>query len=273
MIVVKPIKTDYTQIVDDLRTLKNKYNNFKVDHAQTETKLKHIQREAMDYERYQYNSSKIRLQIYFREICDLSNRYALLNELKDKITQENDYLQKQNDHLLRENDELNKDTLATKDACNDELRRMDSALGEVRRQKERVEEKMMQQYKSPSPPKKPKGFLGKLKSLGKKETKKSRYSEPVTHVPLKKDHEEVDQQTISFRHSDWSRTSSQSLDPDVVTRGSSRSLRSDTRSRVSASDRSDARDQDEDEMKVDDLDLSTIEKEPKEQWFSVDILK
>ena len=114
-IIVEPIKTDYTQIVDDLRTLKNKYNNFKVDHAQTETKLKHIQREAMDYERYKSNSSKIRLQIYFREICDLSNRYALLNELKDKITQENDYLQKQNDHLLRENDELNKDTLATKE--------------------------------------------------------------------------------------------------------------------------------------------------------------
>ena len=45
------IQTDYTQIVDDLRTLKNKYNNFKVDHAQTETKLKHLQREAMDYER------------------------------------------------------------------------------------------------------------------------------------------------------------------------------------------------------------------------------
>jgi hypothetical protein len=34
---------------------------------------------------------------------------------------------------------------------------MERELGEVRRQKERVEEKMMQQYKSPSPPKKSKG--------------------------------------------------------------------------------------------------------------------
>ena len=66
------LKTDYNQIVDDLRTLKNKYNTFKVDHAKTEARLRQFQSESQDYE---------------REINELSHRYKLLNELKDKITQ------------------------------------------------------------------------------------------------------------------------------------------------------------------------------------------
>ena len=70
------LKTDYNQIVDDLRTLKNKYNTFKVDHAKTEARLRQFQSESQDYE---------------REINELSHRYKLLNELKDKITQGKDY--------------------------------------------------------------------------------------------------------------------------------------------------------------------------------------
>jgi hypothetical protein len=112
--------------------------------------------------------------------------------------------------------------------------------------------------------------LGKSKSL---DSKKSRYSEQIVHVPLKTEHEETEQHISpkgsrsSFRHSDWSR-SSQSLDPDAIVRGtgSSRSLRSDTRSRVSASDRSETA-KDEDEMKVDDLDLSTIEAATPKEWL------
>ena len=41
-------------------------------------------------------------------------RYTLLNELKDKIIQENDYLQKQNERLMMENEELNRDSMYTK---------------------------------------------------------------------------------------------------------------------------------------------------------------
>ena len=39
-----------------------------------------------------------------------------------------------------------------------EARQYERELADVRRQKERVEEKMMAQYKSPSPPKKSKGI-------------------------------------------------------------------------------------------------------------------
>ena len=44
-----------------------------------------------------------------------------------------------------------------KDRLTNEARQYERELADVRRQKERVEEKMMAQYKSPSPPKKSKG--------------------------------------------------------------------------------------------------------------------
>ena len=46
-----------------------------------------------------------------------------------------------------------------KDRLTNEARQYERELADVRRQKERVEEKMMAQYKSPSPPKKSKGIL------------------------------------------------------------------------------------------------------------------
>ena len=45
-----------------------------------------------------------------------------------------------------------------KDRLTNEARQYERELADVRRQKERVEEKMMAQYKSPSPPKKSKGI-------------------------------------------------------------------------------------------------------------------
>jgi hypothetical protein len=76
--------------------LKTKYNRFKVEHAKIDAKLKAKQSETSEYE---------------REVSDISERYGLINELKDKIMVENEYLQKQNTHLIRENQLLNKETL------------------------------------------------------------------------------------------------------------------------------------------------------------------
>lgn len=73
-----------------------KYNKFKVDHAKVDARLKSTQVASMDYE---------------REIRDFSERYSLLNELKEKIDLENQYLQQQNDKLMAENQSLNKNTL------------------------------------------------------------------------------------------------------------------------------------------------------------------
>ncbi len=73
-----------------------KYNKFEVDHAKVDARLKSTQVASMDYE---------------REIHDFSERYSLLNELKDKIAIESEYLQQQNAHLMSENEKLNKDSL------------------------------------------------------------------------------------------------------------------------------------------------------------------
>ena len=49
-----------------------------------------------------------------------------------------------------------------KDKNKEDMLRYERELAEVRRQKERVEERFMAQYKSPSPPKKPKGMIHSL---------------------------------------------------------------------------------------------------------------
>ena len=45
----------------------------------------------------------------------MSKRYTLLNELKDKITQENEFLQNQNTRLFQENEAATKDSATAKE--------------------------------------------------------------------------------------------------------------------------------------------------------------
>ena len=77
--------------------MKVKYNKFKVDHAKVDAQLK---------------SSRVASEDYEREISDFTERYQLLNELKDKVSLENEYLQEQNKYLLQKINELNKVSLS-----------------------------------------------------------------------------------------------------------------------------------------------------------------
>ena len=83
-------------IISIFRTLKVKYNKFKVDHAKVDARLKNTQSTTAEYE---------------REIRDYGERYSLLNELKDKVELESQYLQQQNKHLIEENEKLNKSAI------------------------------------------------------------------------------------------------------------------------------------------------------------------
>ena len=70
---------------------------------------------------------------------------------------------------------------------------------------------MMTYYKDPSPPKKTKGLMAKLKeSLRKSDSKPKRKSDYVTHVPVKSDAES--EHSFQRTQSDWSRASSQSIE-------------------------------------------------------------
>ena len=70
---------------------------------------------------------------------------------------------------------------------------------------------MMTYYKDPSPPKKTKGLMAKLKeSLRKSDSKPKRKSDYVSHVPVKSDAES--EHSFQRTQSDWSRASSQSIE-------------------------------------------------------------
>ena len=100
----------------------------------------------------------------------------------------------------------------------------------------------MHYYKEPSPPKKSKGLMAKLKeSLRKSESKPKRKSDYVSHVPVKSDAE-----------SDWSRASSQSIE----TRG-------DQSVSNGGGDNRGADNDDDEHLKLDDLDVSKESQTPK----------
>ena len=106
------LKNDYNEIVDDLRSLKVKYNKFKVENAKTDANFKRAQSQKNEVD---------------RELQDFHEKYQVLNELKDKICKyklltttrtkisalENSFLQKQNTNLMEHNKLLNSDTHKT----------------------------------------------------------------------------------------------------------------------------------------------------------------
>lgn len=106
------LKNDYNEIVDDLRSLKVKYNKFKVENAKTDANFKRAQSQKNEVE---------------RELQDFNEKYQVLNELKEKICKyklltttrtkisalENSFLQKQNTNLMEHNKLLNSDTHKT----------------------------------------------------------------------------------------------------------------------------------------------------------------
>ena len=168
---------------------------------------------------------------------------------------------------MKENEKLNQTSLNAKvrvrnrfflshlcfqDSYNQSTRQYETKIAELRRQKERVEEKMMNYYKEPSPPKKPKGFLSKLKeSVSRKSDSKSkRKSDYVSHVPVKSDAES--ENSFHRTHSDWSRASSQSIE----TRD--RSGTTSGGATTGQEDENDAHD-----LKLDDLDISKDSQTPK----------
>ncbi|TRZ03172.1 hypothetical protein DNTS_026109, partial [Danionella cerebrum] len=87
-------------------------------------------------------------------IFKLTNRCELLTQLKGNLEEENRHLLDQIQSVMQQNQSLLDQTMENKDLFHMEQRQYIDKLNELRRQKEKLEEKIMDQYKfyEPSPP-------------------------------------------------------------------------------------------------------------------------
>ncbi|XP_050969361.1 girdin isoform X2 [Labeo rohita] len=121
------------------KSIKTQLNSCKLEQTQLESEL-----------------SKLKEQNQQLEISSikLANQCELLTQLKGNLEEENRHLLDQIQSLMLQNRTLLDQTMESKDLFHVEQRQYIDKLNELRRQKEKLEEKIMDQYKfyDPSPP-------------------------------------------------------------------------------------------------------------------------
>ncbi|XP_062427742.1 girdin isoform X2 [Rhea pennata] len=123
----------------DHKNLKTLLNNSKLEQTRLEAEFSKLR------EQYQ------QLDITFTK---LNNQCELLSQLKGNLEEENRHLLDQIQTLMLQNRTLLEQNMESKDLFHVEQRQYIDKLNELRRQKEKLEEKIMDQYKfyEPSPP-------------------------------------------------------------------------------------------------------------------------
>ncbi|KAM5163382.1 girdin isoform 2-T2 [Mantella aurantiaca] len=123
----------------DHKNLKSLLNNGKLEHTRLEAEFSKLKEE---YQKLDIESTK------------LNNQCELLGQVKGNLEEENRHLTDQIQTLMLLNKTLLDQNMESKDLFQIEQRQYMDRLNELRRQKEKLEEKIMDQYKfyEPSPP-------------------------------------------------------------------------------------------------------------------------
>ncbi|XP_060907042.1 girdin-like isoform X2 [Labrus mixtus] len=123
----------------DHKQLKSTLNEAKLEHTWLEADFSKLKKE---FQQLDINSTK------------LTNQCELLGQLKGNLEEENRHLLSQIETLMLQNRTLLEQTMESKDLFHVEERQYIDKLNDLRRQKEKLEEKIMDQYKfyEPSPP-------------------------------------------------------------------------------------------------------------------------
>uniref|UniRef100_A0A8C7MM74 Girdin-like n=1 Tax=Oncorhynchus kisutch TaxID=8019 RepID=A0A8C7MM74_ONCKI len=136
----------YRQLLKDQEELQADHKNMKT--LLNSTKLEQTKLES--------DFNKLREQYQQIDITStkLTNQCELLSQLKGNLEEENRHLLDQIQTLMLQNRTLLEQTMESKDLFHVEQRQHIDKLNELRRQKEKLEEKIMDQYKfyDPSPP-------------------------------------------------------------------------------------------------------------------------
>uniref|UniRef100_A0A4W6F6M7 Coiled-coil domain containing 88A n=1 Tax=Lates calcarifer TaxID=8187 RepID=A0A4W6F6M7_LATCA len=140
------LNTTYRQLVRD-------NENLQLDHKNMKSQLNSAKLEQTKLEA---EFSKLKEQYQQLDITStkLTNQCELLSQLKGNLEEENRHLLDQIQTLMLQNRTLLEQTMESKDLFHVEQRQYIDKLNELRRQKEKLEEKIMDQYKfyDPSPP-------------------------------------------------------------------------------------------------------------------------
>ncbi|KAM3624215.1 uncharacterized protein V6R79_020705 [Siganus canaliculatus] len=164
------------------RQLLNDNESLTVDHKQLKSQLNEAKLERTWLEA---DFSKLKKEFQQLDITStkLSNQCELLSQLKGNLEEENRHLLSQIETLMLQNRTLLEQTMESKDLFHVEERQYIDKLNDLRRQKEKLEEKIMDQYKfyEPSPPRRRGNWITlKLKKLIKSNSREHGPERPTT---------------------------------------------------------------------------------------------
>ncbi|XP_019109308.2 girdin isoform X2 [Larimichthys crocea] len=149
----KVLKEENDRLNSTYRQLVKDNENLQLDHKNIKSQLNSAK---LDQTKLEAEFSKLKEQYQQLDITStkLTNQCELLSQLKGNLEEENRHLLDQIQTLMLQNRTLLEQTMESKDLFHVEQRQYIDKLNELRRQKEKLEEKIMDQYKfyDPSPP-------------------------------------------------------------------------------------------------------------------------
>ncbi|XP_033619928.1 girdin isoform X10 [Fukomys damarensis] len=176
----------YSQLLKETEVLQTDHKNLKT--LLNNSKLEQTRLEA--------DFSKLKEQYQQLDITStkLNNQCELLSQLKGNLEEENRHLLDQIQTLMLQNRTLLEQNMESKDLFHVEQRQYIDKLNELRRQKEKLEEKIMDQYKfyDPSPPRRRGNWITlKMRKLikSKKDINRER-QKSLTLTPTRSDSSE-----------------------------------------------------------------------------------
>ncbi|XP_072783467.1 girdin isoform X14 [Taeniopygia guttata] len=154
------VAAEYKRLRDENERLTHTYNQLLRENEVLQTDHKNLKTllnsSKLEQTRLEAEFSKLKEQYQQLDITStkLNNQCELLSQLKGNLEEENRHLLDQIQTLMLQNRTLLEQNMESKDLFHVEQRQYIDKLNELRRQKEKLEEKIMDQYKfyEPSPP-------------------------------------------------------------------------------------------------------------------------
>lgn len=171
----RQLLNDNELLTTDHKEVKSQLNEAKLEHTWLQADFSKLKKEFQELD---ITSTK------------MNNQCELLSQLKGNLEEENRHLLNQIETLMIQNRTLLEQTMESKDLFHVEERQYIDKLNDLRRQKEKLEEKIMDQYKfyEPSPPRRRGNWITlKLRKLIKSSSRDSGSEQPPSPTHLSTD--------------------------------------------------------------------------------------